>query len=98
MDRVDALRVFVAVAEEEGFAAAARRLGLSPPAVTRAIAACERELGVPLLSRTTRVVRLTDAGARFLGDARAWLGAWEDMASRAADGAAASSGRLSVTA
>ena len=70
MDRLDALRVFVTVAEEGGLAAGARRLGMSPPAVTRAIAALEARLGVELLRRTTRVVKLTDAGARFFSDTK----------------------------
>ena len=70
MDRFHQLQVFVAVAEEEGFAAAARRLQLSPPAVTRAVASLEDTLGVKLLDRTTRYVRVTEAGRRYLVDAR----------------------------
>jgi len=46
------MTVYVAVAEEQGFAAGARRLGMSPPAVTRAVAALEERLGVKLLDRT----------------------------------------------
>ena len=46
MDRFHQLQVYVAVAEVEGFAAAARRLQLSPPAVTRAVASLEESLGV----------------------------------------------------
>ena len=65
MDRLHAMNVFVAVAEEEGFAAGARRLRMSPPAVTRAVAALEEHLGVKLLNRTTRYVRATDAGQRY---------------------------------
>lgn len=70
MDRLHLMSVFVAVAEEEGFAGAARRLGLSPPAVTRAIGALEAHLGVKLLQRTTRFVRVTEAGQRYVEDAR----------------------------
>jgi DNA-binding transcriptional LysR family regulator len=70
MDRFQQIQVFNAVAEEQGFAAAARRLKLSPPAVTRAIAALEARLGVKLLSRTTRSVRTTEAGQRYLEDSR----------------------------
>jgi len=51
MDRFESLSVFVAVAEQRGFAAAARVLNLSPPAVTRAVAALERHLGVTLFHR-----------------------------------------------
>ena len=58
------MTVFVAVAEEESFAGGARRLGMSPPATTRAIAALEDRLGVKLLNRTTRFVRATEAGQR----------------------------------
>ncbi|MBI1771660.1 MAG: LysR family transcriptional regulator, partial [Burkholderiales bacterium] len=54
MDKLHLMTVFVAVAEEEGFAAAARRLAMSPPAVTRAIAALEARLSVKLLNRSTR--------------------------------------------
>jgi DNA-binding transcriptional LysR family regulator len=49
-----------------GFAPAARKLGLSPSAVTRLIAALEQRLGARLLQRTTRQVTLTDAGSRYL--------------------------------
>lgn len=69
MDRVTQMTVFAAVAEEEGFAAAARRLKISPPVVTRAVAELEERLGVKLLTRTTRYVKVTDAGFRFLEDA-----------------------------
>jgi DNA-binding transcriptional LysR family regulator len=98
MDRFLQLKVLAAVAEEEGFAAAARRLQMSPPAVTRAIATLEEQLGVKLLNRTTRHVRATEAGQRYLDDIRRILA---DMA--AADEAAAGinaepRGRLAVTA
>src|ERR1700709_2744021 len=70
MDRIDAMRAFVAVADLHGFAAAARKLGLSPSVVTRSIAALEERLGARLLQRTTRQVTLTDAGSRYLERAR----------------------------
>jgi DNA-binding transcriptional LysR family regulator len=70
MDRIDAMQAFVAVADLEGFAPAARKLGLSPSAVTRLIAALEERLGARLLQRTTRQVTLTDAGSRYLERAR----------------------------
>ena len=98
MDRFHLMSVFVAVAEEQGFAGAARRLGLSPPAVTRAVATLERRLGVTLLNRTTRFVRVTDAGVRYLESARRIL-AEADEADEAVAGAhAAPHGRLAVTA
>lgn len=64
------MTVFVAVAEEESFAGGGRRLAMSPPAVTRAVAALEERLRVKLLNRTTRFVRVTPAGQRYLDDAR----------------------------
>jgi DNA-binding transcriptional LysR family regulator len=70
MDRIDAMQAFVAVADGQGFAPAARKLGLSPSAVTRLIAALEQRLGARLLQRTTRQVTLTDAGSRYLERAR----------------------------
>jgi DNA-binding transcriptional LysR family regulator len=70
MDRLEAMRVFVSVAELSSFAAAARRLKLSAPAVTRLVAALEQHLGMRLLQRTTRAVTLTDAGRRYLERAR----------------------------
>lgn len=68
MDRLNSMTIFVAVAEQEGFAGAARLLHISPPAVTRAIAALEEHLGVKLFNRTTRFVRLTEAGQRYFED------------------------------
>lgn len=64
------LNVFIAVGESEGFASAANRMRISPAAVTRAIAGLEKELRVELLQRTTRNVRLTEAGQRYLNDVR----------------------------
>src|SRR3954452_7596130 len=66
MDRIEAMQAFVAVADRRKFAPAARKLGLSPSAVTRLIAALENRLGARLLQRTTRSVTLTDIGARYL--------------------------------
>ena len=98
MDRFHLMSVFVAVAEEEGFATAARRLRMSPPAVTRAVAALEEHLGVRLLDRTTRRVRTTDAGARYLDDARRILLEADEADEAAAGLNAVPRGQLSVTA
>ncbi len=73
MDRLEELRIFVAVSECGSFVGAARHLSISPPAVTRGIAALEARLGVPLLTRTTRAVRLTDKGEQFVASARRLL-------------------------
>ncbi|WP_437925517.1 LysR family transcriptional regulator [Sorangium sp. So ce291] len=98
MDRLETMRVFVAVAEEEGFAPAARRLSMSAPAVTRAIAALEERIGTRLLHRTTRIVRLTEAGTRFLADCKRILGEIEEAEASAAGSHAALRGQLAVTA
>jgi len=92
------MTVFVAVAEEESFAGGARRLGMSPPAVTRAIAALEDRLGVKLLTRTTRYVRVTDAGNRYLDDARRIIGEMDEAEEAAAGINAEPRGHLAVTA
>lgn len=70
MDRFRTLEIFIAVAETEGFAAGARKCRLSAPVATKAISELEASLGVRLLNRTTRHVSLTDAGRRYLADAR----------------------------
>ncbi|MEX0758859.1 MAG: LysR family transcriptional regulator, partial [Tistlia sp.] len=98
MDRLDSLRIFVAVAEQAGFAAAARRLGLSPPAVTRAVAALEARLGARLLHRTTRIVRPTEAGQRFLADVRRIIAELEEAEASAAGAQSDPRGTLAVTA
>lgn len=98
MDRFHLMTVFVAVAEEEGFAAGARRLGLSPPAATRAVLALEERLGVKLLNRTTRRVRTTEAGRRYLQDARRILVEVESTEEAAAGLNAEPRGQLAVTA
>jgi DNA-binding transcriptional LysR family regulator len=98
MDRLDAMAAFAAVADRNGFAAAARHLGLSPPAVTRLIAALEERLGVALLRRTTRSVTLTDAGTRYLDRVRRILAETEEAESAAQAEQATPSGRLVVSA
>jgi DNA-binding transcriptional LysR family regulator len=98
MDRIDAMQAFVAVADLEGFAPAARKLKLSPSAVTRLIAALEERLGARLLQRTTRKVALTDTGRHYLERARRILADVEE-AERAAEGERTRpSGRLVVSA
>ena len=98
MDRFHLMNVYVAVAEEQGFASGARRLGLSPPAVTRAVAALEKRLGVKLLNRTTRHVRTTEAGQRYLEDARSVLAAADAVDESISGANAVPRGRLTVTA
>lgn len=77
---LDNLKVFLSVVEARGFRAASKQLGLSPSTVSEKIAEIERQLGVPLLTRTTRSVMPTEAGsalaarlAPLLAEARAAL-------------------------
>ncbi|MBA4045654.1 MAG: LysR family transcriptional regulator [Erythrobacter sp.] len=97
MDRHLAMRVFVRVAEAQGFAEAARQLHMSPPAVTRAVSALEETIGARLLTRTTRSVKLTEAGHRYLEDCRRILIAIEEAEAAAAGSFATPSGTLTVT-
>lgn len=98
MDRLDGMRVFVAVAEQQGFAAAARRLGISAPAATRAVAALEERIGSRLLQRTTRALRLTEAGARYLADCKRILAEVEEAEASAAGSHRDPKGQLGITA
>lgn len=97
MDRLRAMSVFVAVAEEAGFAAAARRLNMSPPTVTRAVSELEARLGARLLHRTTRSVTLTQAGERYLADCRRILAEVEEADRQASGVHAEPRGLVSVT-
>lgn len=98
MDIAEAMSIFVAVCEAGGFAPAARRLGLSPSVVTRRIAGLEGRIGVRLLDRTTRSLRLTEAGGRYLERARHILADIEESERLAQSEALEPRGRLSLTA
>ena len=98
MANLEHLRIFIAVADAAGFAPAARQLQLSPPAVTRAIAALEQNLGARLLHRSTRLVRLTEVGQRFLGDARRILAELEEAEASARGAHTEPQGELALTA
>lgn len=98
MSRFHAMHVFVAVAEVGSFAAAARRLNISPPAATRAIALLEDAIGARLLVRTTRSVKLTESGARYLGDCRRILADIAEAEAAASGSYLHPQGNLKVTA
>lgn len=98
MDRFESLTAFVAVADRRGFAAAARALKASPPAITRAVAALERHLGVTLFHRSTRAVSLTDEGAAFLDRARRILTDLREAEQIVTGGRSVPRGQLYVTA
>lgn len=98
MDRIRSIQVFVAVADCQGFASAARRLNMSPPAITRSVSMLEDHLGARLFVRTTRSVRLTDVGTRFLEDGRRILLDLEEAEQAAVGAHAEPKGELSITA
>lgn len=98
MDRIDTWSAFVAVADARSFTAAARRLGRSPAAMTRAVSSLEERLGARLLNRTTRSVALTDAGASALDAARRALAGFEELEGVAAAARQEPRGRVAVTA
>jgi DNA-binding transcriptional LysR family regulator len=77
------LRYFIAVAEESSFTRAAARLGIAGPALSRAVRGLEKELGVRLLERSTRVVKLTDPGTVLLTHARPAIEALDAATRRA---------------
>lgn len=98
MDKLNLMNIFVAVVDTKGFAGAARKLGISPPAVTRAINELENQLGVRLLMRTTRVVRVTEAGARYADDCRRIIAELADADESVSGTHGAPRGRLTLTA
>lgn len=98
MDQIHLMRVFVAVEEEGGFAPASRKLDISPAAVTRAIVALEEQLGVRLILRTTRSVRLTDAGRQYYESALAILASISEANEAVTGVNAEPQGTLTITA
>lgn len=98
MDRWREMDVLVAVVEVGSFAGAGRRLGMSPPAVTRAIFMLEQRLGVRLVNRTTRTLSLTEAGHRYFESARRLLAEMEHAEQDVIGRATTPSGALTVTA
>jgi DNA-binding transcriptional LysR family regulator len=90
------LRYFIAVAEELNFSRAAQRMHMAQPPLSAAIRQLERDLGVDLFVRTTRQVKLTDAGAAFLEGARRTLADAELAAEDAKRAAAGELGRLRI--
>src|SRR3984885_11097854 len=93
---VSGIGVLAAVVETGGFARAAQALGLTQPAVSRAVARLEARIGVRLLDRTTRSVTLTDEGRRFYEHVGPLLSGIEEAAALAAGSSATVRGRLRV--
>jgi DNA-binding transcriptional LysR family regulator len=98
MDRLDAIAVFVAVVDTHSFSGAAKKLGRSPAAVTRAIASLETRLGTRLMHRTTRSVSPTEVGQQYYLSVRRLLDDYQQAELIAAGAQDALRGTLRVTA
>ena len=98
MDKFNLITIFITVVDTNGFAAAARKLNISPPAVTRAINELEAQLNVRLLTRTTRKVRVTDVGARYVEDCRRIIAELSEADESVGGSHGAPQGRLTLTA
>ncbi|MFC4527816.1 LysR family transcriptional regulator [Dyella halodurans] len=98
MDRIDAMKVFVAALDEGSLAGASRKTGRSPAAVSRAIAFLEDHVGVPLLHRTTRSIKLSEAGERYATACRKLLMDLEEADRSAAGERSVPRGTLTITA
>ncbi|WP_370094686.1 LysR family transcriptional regulator [Bradyrhizobium yuanmingense] len=98
MDRLDAMKVFVLAVDEGSLAAAGRKLGRSPAAVSRAIAFLEERVGAELLHRTTRSIKLSEEGERYVEVCRRVLTELEEAEDIATGARAAPRGLLTITA
>jgi len=98
VDRLQAMKTFVAVVECGGFTPAARKLDASLSVVSRVITDLEAHLGVRLLTRTTRLVRPTATGANYYENCRRILAEIDEAELSAAGTHEAPRGRLSITA
>lgn len=98
MDRLQAMKTFVTVVETGGFTAAARKLDISLSVVSRVVNELETHLGVRLLTRTTRLVRMTDTGAAYFENCRRLLSEIDEAELAATGAHAAPRGQLAITA
>jgi DNA-binding transcriptional LysR family regulator len=98
MDRLTAIRVFIAVADEGSLSAAGRRLGMPLTTVSRHLSALEEDLDVRLITRTTRRLKLTQPGATYLESCRRALADLDAAERRLAGEQAEPQGMLSLTA
>lgn len=90
------MRAFVAVVEEGGLSAAARRLHISQPALSQTVSGLEREFGVQLLVRSSTGVQSTEAGSTLLAEARAVLARYERAVAAMAAHVASGGGVLRI--
>jgi DNA-binding transcriptional LysR family regulator len=98
VDRIDAMKVFIAALDEGGLRKAGRKLGRSPAAISRALAFLEGHVGVTLLHRTTRSFKLSEAGERYAIVCRRVISDLEEADLVAAGERSAPRGTLTITA
>lgn len=98
MDRIDAMKVFITALDEGSLAGAGRKLRKSPAAISRAIAFLEAHVGAELLHRTTRSIKLSEAGERYAQACRRVLTDLEEADIAAAGERSAPRGTLTITA
>src|SRR6476661_10775546 len=98
MDRIDAMKIFVTAVDEGSLVGAARRLKRSPTGVSRALSFLETRLGVELLHRTTRSLKLSEAGERYAAACRRVLTDLEEADIAVAGERSAPRGTLTLTA
>lgn len=97
MDRLEAMRVLLAVVDAGNLTAGSRKLGAALPSVSRKVAELERHLGTNLLVRTSRNIQLTDAGRDYVEAARRILAELEEAERRASGEYQTPRGELAVT-
>lgn len=97
MDRIEAMKIFIAALDEGSLAGASRRTGRSAAAVSRAVAYLEAHVGVPLLHRTTRSIRLSEAGERYAAACRKILADLDEADRQAAGERSVPRGTLSIS-
>jgi DNA-binding transcriptional LysR family regulator len=81
LDRMALMQTFVTIVEAGSLSAAAARLGTTQPTISRRLQALERELGLPLLRRSTHTMKLTEPGERCFDGAKALLASWHSFES-----------------
>lgn len=98
MDNLKGIRIFRTIVEAGGFAAAADRLDISAPMISKYVANLEKALGVRLLNRSSRAVSLTEAGSSYLEQCRQALDILDAAAATVSQASAAPRGELKITA
>ena len=98
MDRLAAMEIFVSVAEAGSFSAAAKRMSVGQPAISKAVAQLEERLGARLILRSTRGLTMTDAGQRFYEHAKLAIREADEAEQLVRDASESLSGGLRVSA